>query len=82
MQELSTYSSFLHALSHHHHVVHAVLPHHPPKVVLGAGQRALGGDVLPAVVIALHTDDRGVSAARRRVSERSTRVDVPGCSWR
>lgn len=48
-----TYPSLLHALRHHDDVVDAVLPHHPPEVVLGAGQRSLRGDVLPAVVITL-----------------------------
>lgn len=72
----STYSSFLHTLSHHHHVVDAVLPHHPPEVVFSGGQWALGGDVLPAVVITLHTDERGVSTVRFSVSELSTCVNV------
>lgn len=31
-----------------------MLPHHPPEIVLGAGQRALSGDVLPAVVVTRH----------------------------
>ena len=59
-----THPSLLHALCHHDDVVDAVLPHHPPEIVLGAGQRALGGDVLPAEVVALqhtHTEERAVS---------------------
>lgn len=57
-----THPSLLHALCHHDDVVDAVLPHHPPEIVLGAGQRALGGDVLPAEVVTLqHTQRRGVS---------------------
>lgn len=72
----STYSSFLHTLSHHHHVVDAVLPRHPPEVVFSAGQRALGGDVLPAVVVTLRTDERGISTVRFRVSELSTCINV------
>lgn len=57
-----THPSLLHALCHHDDVVDAVLPHHPPEIVLGAGQRALGGDVLPAEVVTLqhtHTEERG-----------------------
>lgn len=47
--------SFLYTLCHHNDVEDIVLPHHPPEIVFGAGQRALGGDVLPAVVVPLRT---------------------------
>ena len=65
-----THPSLLYALCHHDDVVDAVLPHHPPEIILGAGQRALGGDVLPAEVVTLqhthtHTEERGVSVCVR-----------------
>lgn len=75
-----THPSFLHTLRYHDDVADAVLPHHPPEVVLGAGQRALGGDVLPAGAVAL---DRcpGVSVCVRvHVSVRVC-VHVQVCSW-
>ena len=49
---------FLHALRHHDDVVDAMLPHHPPEIVLGARQRSLRGDVLAPVVVTLHGAER------------------------
>lgn len=81
-----THPSLLHALCHHDDVVDAVLPHHPPEIVLGAGQRALGGDVLPAEVVTLqHTHTRGVSVCTSVCVQCECMcvcVYVQVCSWR
>lgn len=80
-----THPSLLHALCHHDDVVDAVLPHHPPEIVLGAGQRALGGDVLPAEVVTLqrtHTHrGEGCECVYECVCVHVC-VYVQVCSWR
>lgn len=83
-----THSSFLHTLRHHDHVVDTVLPHHPPEIIFGARQRALGGDVLSAVVITLnthtHTGERDQYCVFKCVCLQVMYkcVDIQVCSWR
>lgn len=47
------YPALLYALCHHDDIVHVLLPHHLPEVILGSGQRPLSGDVLPPEVVTL-----------------------------
>lgn len=81
---LQTHPTSFDTVGHHDDASHFLLPDHPPEIVDCGWQRTLGGDVLPAVFVALRNQtirfDSSELFQNRRVA-REGNTGAPSCGF-
>lgn len=82
MSPAETHPAALVTLREHDDDGTLLLQHHLPEVVAGLGQRALSGDVLFAVFVALERKPDMVTMTLKHQLQVDPGPDLRGCSWR